>query len=127
MIYIPGKFLGGTDPLCRYGVRDNNDETVNWMSDITKNMAEVDSIAPWSEDTLSSLTGSQPPVTDILSTTSTNKVLTTLKTKMEQGFAETEAELEHEVQPYWRVKDMRKCLQGSDLHGGELLTPREEM
>ena len=46
VVYIPGKFLGGTDALSRYGVCDSNDETVNWMSEITKNMAEVDSIAP---------------------------------------------------------------------------------
>ena len=46
LVYILGKFLGGTDALSRYGLRDNNDETVNWMTDITKNMAEVDSSAP---------------------------------------------------------------------------------
>jgi hypothetical protein len=64
----------------------------------------VDSIAPWSDDTLCSLTGSQPPVTekDVLSTTSNDKVLTTLLTKIEKGFPETKAELEQEVQPYWR-------------------------
>ena len=45
VVYIPGKFLGGTDALLRYGVLDNNDETVNWMTDITKNVAEVDSIS----------------------------------------------------------------------------------
>ena len=65
MVYIPGKFLGGTDALSRYGVRDNNDESVNWMSEISKNMAEVDSIAPWSDDTLCYMTGSQPPVTEL--------------------------------------------------------------
>ena len=32
VVYIPGKFLGGTDALSRYGVRDSNDKTVNWMS-----------------------------------------------------------------------------------------------
>jgi hypothetical protein len=29
VVYILSKFLGGTDALSRYGVRDNNDETVN--------------------------------------------------------------------------------------------------
>jgi hypothetical protein len=38
-VYIPGKFMGGRDALSRYGVRDNNDEKVNWMSEITMNMA----------------------------------------------------------------------------------------
>ena len=89
-------------------MRNNNDETVNWMSEIVKNMAEVDSIAPWSDDTLCALTGSQPPVTqkDILSTTTTDKALTVLMSKIEKGFPETKAELEQEIQPYWRVKDM---------------------
>ena len=114
VIYKPGKFLGGTDALSRYGVRNNNDEMVNWKTTITKNMAEVDSIAPWSDNTLCSLTGSQPPVTekDVLSTTSTNKVLTTLLAKIKKVFPETKTELELEVQPYWRVKDMLSTYKG---------------
>jgi hypothetical protein len=48
-----------------------------------------------------SLTGFQPPVTqkDILSTTTTDKLLTKLMIKIEQGFPKTKAELEKEVQP----------------------------
>jgi hypothetical protein len=61
VVYIAGKFLGVTDALSRYGVRDNNDETVNWMPEIVKNMAEVEGIAPWSDDMLCALTGSQHP------------------------------------------------------------------
>ena len=127
VVYIPGKFLGGTDALLRYGVRDNNDETVNWMTDITKNMAEVDSIAPWSDDTLCSLNGSQPPGTekDVLSTTTTNKVLTTLMTKIEKWFPETKAELEQEVQPYCRVKDMLSAYKGVIYMGDRVVVPEE--
>ena len=89
-------------------MRDNNDEMVNWMSEIVKNMAEVDSIAPWSDDILCSLTDSQPPVTqkDILSTT------TVLRTKIEKGFPETKDELEQDIQPYWRVRDMLTVYEG---------------
>jgi hypothetical protein len=63
------------------------------MSEISKNMVEV--------DTLCSLTGSQPPVTqtDILSTTSSEKVLTMLMNKIEKGFPESKTELELEIQP----------------------------
>jgi hypothetical protein len=127
VIYIPGKFLGGTDTLSRYGVHDNNDEMVNWMTDITKNMAEVDSIAPWSDDKLCTLTGSQPPVTekDMLSTTSTDKVLTTLMTKIKKGFPETKTELELEVQPYWRVKDMLSTYKGIIYMGDRVVVPEE--
>ena len=108
-------------------MRDNNDETVNWMTDITKNMAEVDSIAPWSGDTLCSLTGSQPPVTknEVLSTTSTDKVLTILLTKIENCFPETKTELELEVQPYWRVKDMLSTYKGIIYMGDGVVVPEE--
>ena len=81
VVYIPGKKLGGTDALSRYGVCSNNDETVNWISIIVKNLADADSIVPWSDDSLCKLTGSQPPVTqrDIMSTTTSDKSLTQLK------------------------------------------------
>ena len=95
------------------------------MSEITKNMAEVNSIAPWSDDTLCSLTGSKPPVThkDILSTTNTDKVLTALMTKTEKGFPETKAELE--IQPYWRVKDMLSAYNGVIYMGDRVVVPEE--
>jgi hypothetical protein len=127
VVYIPGKFLGDTDALSRYRVRDNNDEMVHWMSETTKNMAEVDSIGPWSDDTLCSLSGSQPPVTqkDILSTTTTDKVLTMLMAKIEKGFPETKAELEQEIQPYWRVKDMLSACNGVIYMGDRVVVPEE--
>jgi hypothetical protein len=97
------------------------------MTDITKNMAEVDSIAPWSDNTLCSLTGSQPPVTknDVLSTTSTDKVLTILLTKIEKCFPETKTELELEVQPYWRLKDMLSTYKGIIYMGDRVVVPEE--
>ena len=73
--YVPGKNLGGTDDLSRYGVRDNNGETVNWISMIVNIMADKDSDAPWSNDSLCAMIFSQPPVTqrEILATTVTDK------------------------------------------------------
>jgi hypothetical protein len=49
-------------------------------------MSHDPSQGPWSDDTLCSLNGFQPSVTqkDILSTTTTDKVLTVLKTKIEK-------------------------------------------
>ena len=66
-------------------MRGNNDETVNWISMIVKNMADVDRIAPWSDDSLCTMTSSQPPVTqqDIVSTTATDKALTMLRNYIE--------------------------------------------
>ena len=52
VIYIPGKSLGGTDALSRYGVRGNNDESINVFTEIVKKMADVNSIVPWSDDSL---------------------------------------------------------------------------
>jgi hypothetical protein len=76
---------------------------------------------------LCSLTGSQPPVTqkDILSTTTTDKVLTMLMTKIEKGFPETKAELEQEIQPYWRVKDMLSAYNGVIYKGDRVVMPEE--
>ena len=127
MIYIPDKNLGGTDALSRYGVRGHNDETVNWLSLITKNMADVDSIAPWSEDSLCTMTGSQPPVTEreIMDTTSTDKTLSKLKTHIEEGFPETKAELKVDIQPYWRVKDMLSVYEGIIYMGDRVVVPEE--
>jgi hypothetical protein len=100
---------------------------MNSMSEITKNMTEVDSIAPWSDDTLCSLTGSQPPVTqnDILSKTTTDKLLTMLMTKIEKGFPETKAELKLEIQTYWRVKDMLSAYNGVIYMGDRVVVPEE--
>jgi hypothetical protein len=108
-------------------VRTINDETVNWMSEIVKNMSEVDSIALWSDGTLCSLTGFRPSVTqkDILSTTTTDKVLTVLKTKIEKGFPKTKAELEQDIQPYWRVKDILTMYEGVIYMGDRVVVPKE--
>ena len=88
MVYIPGKYLGGTDAL-------------------------------WSDDTLCTLTGSQPPVT-------TDKVLTVLKTKIEKGFPMTKAELEPDIQLYWRVKDMLTVYEGVIYMGDRVVVPEEQ-
>merc|ERR1711867_114358 len=46
VVYVPGKNLGGTDALSRYGICSHNDETVNWISMLTKSMTDVESTAP---------------------------------------------------------------------------------
>ena len=92
----------------------HNNETVNWLFLITKNMADVTSIAPWSDDSLCTMTGSQPPVTEreILDTTSSDKKPSQLKKHIREGFPETKAELQTDLQPYWRVKDMLSVYEG---------------
>ena len=125
--YVPGKNLGGTDALSRYGVRVNNDETVNWISMMVTNMADKDSVAPWSEDSLCAMTGSQPPVTqrEILAATTTDKSLTRLKSHILQGFPETRAELPTDLQPYWVVRDMLTEYEGVIYMGDRVVVPEE--
>ena len=44
--YIPGKLLGGTDALSRYGVREANDETVSRLSDLQRYVADIEEDTP---------------------------------------------------------------------------------
>jgi hypothetical protein len=61
----------------------------------------------------------------VLSTTSTDKVLTTLLTRIKKGFPETKTELEPEVQPFWRVKDMLSTYKGIIYMGDRVVVPEE--
>ena len=83
-------------------MRGNNDKTVNWISMIVKNLADTDSIAPWSDVSLCMLTDSQPPVTqrDIMSMTASNNSLTKLRSYIAKEFPETMAELQPDLEPY---------------------------
>jgi hypothetical protein len=127
VVYIPGKYLGGRDTLSWYGVRDNNDETVNWMSEIAKNMAEVDSIAPWSDDTLfppdrlpATCHPEGRPVPD-----HHRQGAHHVDDHDREGFPETKAELEQEILPYLRVKDMLTVYEGVIYMGDRVVVPEE--
>ena len=60
--YIPGKLLGGTDALSRYGVREADDETVSRLSDLQRYVADIEEEMHWPEEALSRLTIRCPPV-----------------------------------------------------------------
>ena len=113
VVYIPGKNLGGTDALSRYGVHNNNDKTVNWISLVISNLADKDSIAPWSEESICTISSSQPPISqeEIISVTATDKTLTGLISYIEQGFLGTRAELPRTCR-IRRVKDMLTVYEG---------------
>jgi hypothetical protein len=57
--------------------------------------------------------------------TTTNKVLTMLMTKIEKGFPKTKVELEQEIQPQWRVKDMLSAYNGVIYMGNRVVVPEE--
>ena len=74
--YVPGKHLGGTDALSRYGIRSHNDAMVNnvaWGENSTDEsthtsllflLADKDSkSSDWEEHSLSALNTSHLPVT----------------------------------------------------------------
>jgi hypothetical protein len=48
-----------------------------------------------------------------------------LMNKIEKGFPETKAELEQEIQPYWRVKDMLTVYEGMIYMGDRVVVPEE--
>ena len=56
--------------------------------------------------------------------TTTNKVLTMLMTKIEKGFPKTKAELEQDIQPYWRVKAILTVYEGVIYMGDRVVVPR---
>ena len=93
--YIPGKLLGGTDALSRYGIREVEDETVNWMSDLHRYIAEVEEESPWPEETLSYLGLQNPPISyqDVISATQSDNTMKELSKAIEAGFPSTRAEL----------------------------------
>ena len=95
-------------------MRNNNDETVNWISLVISNLADKDSIAPRSEESICTISSSQPPISqeEIISVTATDKTLTGLMSYIEQGFPGTRAELPPDLQHFWRVKDMLTVNEG---------------
>ena len=45
--------------------------------------------------------------------------------KVEKGFPETKTELEQEIEPYWRVKDMLTVYEGVIYMGDRVVVPEE--
>ena len=144
--YVPGKHLGGTDALSRYGIRAHNDETVNDINwgelspDISEEarkdeethkalhslLADQDSPpGDWGEHSLFSLNMSHPPVTsaDIVMATDKDASLTKLRLLIHKGFPGSKSELLPCIQPYWRVRDMLTEHQGVIYMGDRVVLP----
>ena len=99
--YIPGKLLGGTDALSRYGVRNPSDETAYRIFS--------HSLATGTEEhCLAALASDMPPVTtsDLVMATEVDKDLAKLRCYIHGGFPETKLQMIPSIQPYWRVRDM---------------------
>ena len=93
--YIQGKNLGGTEALSRYGygVCNNNEETVNWISMVSSKLADKDNIAPWLDKSICAMSTLKQLITqnEITSMTAFDKTLTELRSYIVQGFPETMA------------------------------------
>ena len=115
-----------TDALSRYSVRDHNDEKVNGIS-LLSPLAVGDYQEPevWPDDTLCAIAGYQPPVsyTDILASTSADKGMVKLRTLVIAGFPNTNAELQKDLQQYWRVRDMLSEHGGVIYSGDRVVVP----
>ena len=111
--YIPGKLLGGTDALSRYGIRESNDETVNWLSGLLGCSDGLETNT-WPEETLSGLASNSPPVTyeDVVIHTDKDNIMKELFHTIDNGFPEEKTELPKHLQPYWRVREMLRTDKG---------------
>ena len=60
-----------------------------------------------------------------MDTTSSDKTLSLLKKHIVEGFPEMKAELQIDLQPYWRVKDMLTVYTGVIYMGERVVVPEE--
>ena len=123
--YIPGKLLGGTDALSRYGVREVDDETVSWMSDLQRYVADTEEETSWPDETVSRLDLHCPPISyqDVFSATRSDATMKELAKAIETGFPDTRAELPRHLQPYWRVREMLSVSNGLIYMGDRIVVP----
>ena len=100
-VYIPGKLLGGTDALSRYGVRKPSDETAYRIFSCSLATATE-------EHSLARVVSDLPPITasDLVMSTDGDKDLAKLRCFIHGGFPETKPQMPPSIQPYWRVRDM---------------------
>ena len=75
--------------------------SLHWLLDIIRNQR-------YGRMTLCAIAGYQPPVSypDILASTSADKGMVKLRTLVIAGLTNTNAELQKDLQQYWRVRDM---------------------
>ena len=115
--YVPGKNLGVTDALSRYGVRAHNDDTVYGvfssalaaaeednaiLANLLLNISGREDISGSHRENLSALDSSHPPVSisDLVMATDKDKSLAQLREIIQRGFPETKSELPGCIQSY---------------------------
>ena len=123
--HIPGKLLGGTDALSRYGVRDCNDEALSWLSELSICLVDVEEQIPWPEECLCGEMAVSPPVShqDIVTATAEDKTMKDLSACIKEQFPDTRAELPKHLQPYWRFRNLLTVSEGVIFMGDRIVIP----
>ena len=126
--YIPGKLLGGTDALSRYGIRKHNDDTLYYNSSlaaVTENRESCQIIISEHEETLLAINNSFPPVTraDMVLGTDKDKTLLQVRHLIRNGFPDTKTELTPGTQSYWKVRELLTEHEGIIYMGERVVVP----
>ena len=129
-IYVPGKQLGGTDALSRYGVRhDCEKEEVSLRKHLVGLLAseELDSIDHWDADNLvGSLIPHLKPVTwaDVKASSKVDEEYKVLVKLIARGFPMNKDEMEDNLKPFFRCRDKLRLVEEVVLYGDRILIPR---
>ena len=131
-IYIPGKQLGGTDALSRYGVRHadcNEGSELGVRKHLVGLLATVESDSEQIDEDF--LVGSvQPtlkPVTwsDIKRAAVLDNNYQDLVRQVKQGFPQNKAELPEHLRPFWKKRDSLHLVENVVLHGDRIVIPEQ--
>ena len=128
--YVPGKLLGGTDALSRYGVKPDVDDTACQLFEDKESRMHLilqladhdeDQHTDWPDDRLQAVGSSMsPPISWSELVTEQDKDLdsTKLMVYVLRGFPESKLDLPPGLQQYWRVRDLLTAHHGV-IHLGE--------
>lgn len=128
--YVPGKMLGGTDALSRYGVKPAADDTVCQLFDDKESRVHLilqlaeqdeDQHSDWPDDSLQAVGSSMcPPIswTELLTEQDKDLDSTKLMVYVLRGFPESKLDMPPGLQQYWRIRDLLTVHHGV-IHLGE--------
>ena len=127
IVYIPGKEIGGTDALSRYGVRHSLDECEE-QSSIRKHIIGL--IASSDEDEvseiISTMSNTDKPINweVIKRHTSLDDSLNKMVQYVRSGFPEARENMPEELRTYWRIRPYLSIVDGVLLYGECVVIPK---
>ena len=129
-IYVPGKQLGGTDALSRYGVRHNcEQDEVSIRKHVVGLLAseELESIDHWDADNLvGALVPHLKPITwaDVKVASKADDEYRTLFRFISGGFPMKREDLPENLRPFFRCRDKLRIVENVILYEDRILIPR---